>query len=95
MLIIHDCLRILKILSKHSPLEAVYLGLDNLYLQNGRVKLCDPFLSRSNLLQELIKLKSDQFEQQQLVGQRQDPHSNPRRGPIKESFETIALKKQW
>ena len=66
MLIIHDCLRILKILSKHSPLEAVYLGVDNLYLQNGRVKLCDPFLSRSNLLQELIKLKADQFEQLQL-----------------------------
>ena len=94
MLIIHDCLRILKILSKHSPLEAVYLGVDNLYLQNGRVKLCDPFLSRSNLLQELIKLKADQFEQQQL-GQRPEPHSSPRRGAIKESFETVALKKQW
>ena len=55
MLIIHDCLKILKILCKHSPLEAVYMGIDNLYLQNGRVKLCDPFLSRSNLLKELIK----------------------------------------
>ena len=58
MLIIHDCLRILKILCKHSPLEAVYMGVDNLYLQNGRVKLCDPFLSRQNLLKELIKPKS-------------------------------------
>jgi len=35
MLIIHDCLRILKVLSQTSPLEAVYLGIDNLYLKNG------------------------------------------------------------
>ena len=34
------------------------MGVDNLYLQNGRVKLCDPFLSRQNLLKELIKPKS-------------------------------------
>lgn len=32
MLIVHDCLRILKILARTDPLEAVYLGIDNLYL---------------------------------------------------------------
>ena len=58
MLIIHDCLRILKVLSRANPLEAVYLGMDNLYLMNGQVRLCDPFLTRTRLLQELIKLKA-------------------------------------
>ena len=59
LLIIHDCLRILKILSRANPLEAVYMGADNLYLMNGSVRLCDPFLNRTRLLQELIKIKSD------------------------------------
>ena len=52
MLIIHDCLRILKVLSRSSPLEPVYLGMDNLYIMNGRVRLCDPFLNRTRLWQE-------------------------------------------
>ena len=59
LLIVHDCLRILKILSRASPLEAVYLGVDNLYLMNGNVRLCDPFLNRTRILQELIKIKVD------------------------------------
>ena len=59
LLIVHDCLRILKILSRSNPLEAVYLGVDNLYLMNGNVRLCDPFLNRTRLLQELIKIKVD------------------------------------
>ena len=50
MLIIHDCLRILKILSRANPLEPVYLGIDNLYLKNGKVRLADPFLNRTRLL---------------------------------------------
>ena len=49
-------MRILKILSRSNPLEAVYLGVDNLYLMNGNVRLCDPFLNRTRLLQELIKI---------------------------------------
>ena len=57
LLLIHDCLRILKLLSKSNPMEPVYLGIDNLYLINGQVRLCDPFLNRTRLLQELIKLK--------------------------------------
>ena len=58
LLIIHDCLKILKVWSRANPLEAVYLGIDNLYLSNGKVCLCDPFLNRTKLLQELIKLKT-------------------------------------
>ena len=58
MLIIHDCLRILKILSRSNPLEAVYLGVDNLYFVSGRVRLCDPFLNRTRLTQELVKLRA-------------------------------------
>jgi len=62
MLIIHDCLRLLKILSRSNPTEAVYLGMDNLYLMNGRVKLCDPFLNRTRLLQELKRLEAKNNE---------------------------------
>ena len=62
MLIIHDCLRLLKTLSRSNPTEPVYLGMDNLYLMNGRVRLCDPFLNRTRLLQELIKLKAKHNE---------------------------------
>lgn len=62
MLIVHDCLRLLKILSKSNPTEAVYLGVDNLYLMNGRVKLCDPFLNRTRLLSELKKLEAKNNE---------------------------------
>ncbi len=62
MLIVHDCLRLLKILSRSNPTEAVYLGVDNLYLMNGRVKLCDPFLNRTRLLSELKKLEAKNNE---------------------------------
>ena len=62
MLIVYDCLRILKVLSRSSPTEAVYLGIDNLYLINGHVRLCDPFINRTRLLQELIKLKAQSNE---------------------------------
>ena len=63
LLIVHDCLRILKILIRACPFEAVYLGVDNLYLMNGTVRLCDPFLNRARLLQELIKIKVDNKKQ--------------------------------
>lgn len=53
----HDCLRILKLLSRVSPLEAVYLGIDNLHLMAGRVMLCDPFLSRARLVGEMQKAR--------------------------------------
>ena len=49
MLIIHDCLRILKTLSRYNALEPVYLGIDNLYIMDARVRLCDPFLNRTRL----------------------------------------------
>ena len=66
MLIIHDCLRILKVLSRSSPLEPVYLGMDNLYIMNGRVRLCDPFLNRTRLWQE------NQFRQKQNDARQRD-----------------------
>lgn len=62
MLIIQDCLRLLKILSRSNPTEAVYLGVDNLFLMNGRVRLCDPFLNRTRLQQELKKLEAKNNE---------------------------------
>lgn len=62
MLIIQDCLRLLKLLSKSNPTEAVYLGADNLFIMNGQVCLCDPFLNRTRLLSELIKLKAKNNE---------------------------------
>lgn len=49
MLIIHDCLRVLKFLARADPLEAVYLGIDNLFFQNGRLKLGGALLNRTRL----------------------------------------------
>ena len=70
LLLMHDCLRILKLLSKSNPMEAVYLGIDNLYLINGQVRLCDPFLNRTRLLQELIKLKVENESKAQYEAQK-------------------------
>ena len=88
MMIIHDCLKILKILCKHSPLEAVYMGVDNLYFQNGRVKLCDPFLSRSSLLKELIKPKP-------LTSQSSKTNLHSVGRLVHKNTETIGQQKQW
>ena len=58
LLIVNDCLRILKTLIRSNPLEPVFMGLDNLWLdKNGRVKLSDPFLSRLRIKQEITQLR--------------------------------------
>jgi hypothetical protein len=46
MLIVHDCLRILKYLSLTAPTEALLFSEENLLIKEGRVKLSDPFLSK-------------------------------------------------
>lgn len=61
-LIIHDCLRILKYLCKTQPQQSLYLGVDNLYLKDGRVCYSDPFLSRQNLLKELTLVTGDKLK---------------------------------
>ena len=57
MLVVHDCLRILKYLSLTAPTEELLFSEDNLLIKDGRVKLSDPFLSKAHLQQELLKIR--------------------------------------
>lgn len=53
LVIIHDCLRILKYLGKNQPYQQLYFGVNNLYIRDGRVCFSDPYISRQNLVKEL------------------------------------------
>jgi len=56
LLIIHDCLRILKFLSLNRPLDSIFFSSDNLLIKDGHVKLSDSYFSRSKLKREYLRL---------------------------------------
>ena len=58
MVIMHDCLKILKMLALHKPLDAICFTVDNLLIKDGHVILSDAYLSKNNLKRE-IRLLSD------------------------------------
>ena len=53
MLIIHDCLKILKHLALFHPFEQLHFDVNNLMLKDGRVKMADAYLRRKKLAYEL------------------------------------------
>lgn len=58
LLIVHDCLRILKFLAAHRPYDAVCFHTDNLMLQDGHVRLADGYLSKNKLKREMIRART-------------------------------------
>lgn len=61
LLIIYDCLRILKNLGKNQPYQEIFFGVNNLFLRDGRLRMLDPFLSRQNLVKELTKINKEKL----------------------------------
>lgn len=56
LVIVHDCLKILKLLALHKPLDAICFSIDNLLIKDGHVILSDAYLSKSNLKREIRTL---------------------------------------
>lgn len=46
LVIVHDCLKILKLLALHKPLDAICFSIDNLLIKDGHVILADAYLSK-------------------------------------------------
>lgn len=53
LLIIHDCLKILKMLAFVRPHDAINFTTDNLLVKDGRILLSDAYLSKQRLKREL------------------------------------------
>jgi len=51
---VHDCLKILKNLALHRPLEATCFTLDNLLYKDGVLKISDVYLSKVKMKKEII-----------------------------------------
>jgi hypothetical protein len=49
LVVIHDCLKILKTLALHRPNEATCFSLDNLYLKEGTLKIADIYISKTKV----------------------------------------------
>lgn len=62
MLLIHDCLKILKMLALQRPNDAICFTVDNLLIKDGHVILSDAYLSKSKLKREIQLLGSKKMD---------------------------------
>lgn len=53
LILIHDCLKILKMLALYRPNDAICFTRDNLLLKDGHVILSDAYLSKAKLRREI------------------------------------------
>jgi hypothetical protein len=53
LVLVHDCLKILKMLALLRPNDAICFSVDNLLLKNGHLILSDAFISKSKLKREI------------------------------------------
>lgn len=53
LIIIHDCLKILKILAYLRPHDAINFTTENLLVKDGRILLSDAYLSKQKIKREL------------------------------------------
>jgi len=95
MLVVHDCLKILKYLSLNRPLEEKLFGLDNLLFQDGRLKMSDPYLSRKHLRNEISSIKRAKFNEFQGIAPPQDLLSSTIMGDSANRFSATYSQKMW
>ena len=53
LVLVHDCLKILKMLALLRPNDAICFSVDNLLLKNGHLIISDAFISKSKLKMEI------------------------------------------
>lgn len=53
LVLIHDCLKILKMLALQRPNDAICFTVDNLLIKDGHVILSDAYLSKAKLKREI------------------------------------------
>lgn len=53
LVLIHDCLKILKMLALYRPNDAICFTVDNLLIKDGHVILSDAYLSKAKLKREI------------------------------------------
>jgi hypothetical protein len=53
LILVHDCLKILKMLALLRPNDAICFSVDNLLLKNGHLILSDAFISKAKLKREI------------------------------------------
>lgn len=62
LLLVHDCLKILKMLALLRPNDAICFTVDNLLIKDGHVILSDPYLSKAKLKREIQLLNNKKME---------------------------------
>jgi len=62
--LIHDCLKILKMLALNRPNDAICFTVDNLLIKDGHVILSDAYLSKAKLKREIQLLTNKDLVQE-------------------------------